>query len=138
MRSIYKYDISTDNGIIKGPITKLLTAQVQNGAIVIWAEIDTNKPERKFQIVPIGTGWPLDPPAGKDCVLDTHTYIGTVQLAGGSLVLHIYGAEIVSKTVKNKTPEGAKTTRVAAKNQNEATFTGTAVINPEILSIFIR
>lgn len=138
MRSIYKYNISTDNGIIKGPITKLLTAQVQNGAIVIWAEVDTDKPERKFQIVPIGTGWPLDPPAGKDCILDTHTYIDTVQLAGGSLVLHIYGAEIVSKTVKNKAPEGAKTTRVAAKSQNEATFTGTAVINPEILSIFTR
>lgn len=138
MRSIYKYNISTDNGIIKGPITKLLTAQVQNGAIVIWAEVDTDKPERKFQIVPIGTGWPLDPPAGKDCILDTHTYIDTVQLAGGSLVLHIYGAEIVSKTVKNKAPEGAKTTRVATKSQNEATFTGTAVINPEILSIFTR
>ena len=138
MRSIYKYDISTDNGIINGPITKLLTAQVQNGAIVIWAEIDTDKPERKFQIVPIGTGWPLDPPAGKDCVLDTHTYIDTVQLAGGSLVLHIYGAEIVGKTVKNKAPEGAKTARMAAKNQNEGTSTRTAVINPEILSIFTK
>lgn len=142
MRTIYKYDITTaENGIITGPITKLLTAQVQHGNIVLWAEVDTAQPDRKFQVIPIGTGWPLDAPAGKECILDNHAYIGTVQLAGGSLVLHIYAKEITPAPVKTKISEPVKeaVTRTAVKKGKEATFTVTnCVINPEILSVFTK
>lgn len=144
MRSIYKYDIvSAENGIIEGPITKLLTAQVQHNSIVVWAEVDTTAPNRKFQIIPVGTGWSLDAPAGKECVLDTHTYISTIQLAGGSLVFHVYGAEIVSNPVKNKKPENENTQKEEAKakmdKNKEITFTVTnCVINPEILQQFLH
>lgn len=141
MRSIYKYDIVTaENGIIEGPITKLLTAQVQHNSIVVWAEVDTTAPNRKFQIIPIGTGWPLDAPAGKECVLDTHTYISTIQMAGGSLVFHVYGAEILPTPVKEKKPETENVQKAKAKvNSNrEASFTVTnCVINPEILQKFL-
>lgn len=141
MRSIYKYDIvSAPNGIIEGPITKILTAQVQHNSIVVWAEVDTTAPNRKFQILPIGTGWPLDAPNGKSCVLDTHTYISTVQIAEGNLIFHVYGAEIVSKPVPEQ--ENIKEKKAEAKvkiNKNrEATITATGMINPEVLKQFIR
>lgn len=133
MRSIYKYDIvNTSNGIIEGPITKLLTAQVQHGTIVVWAEVDTEAPNRKFEVFPLGTGWPLDPPAGKECILDTHTYLSTVQLAGGSLIFHVYYAEITPKSLKKNPPMPAK--NVAAKK--EYAVESVTMINPEILKVF--
>lgn len=142
MRSIYKYDVvSAPNGIIEGPITKILTAQVQHNSIVVWAEVDTTAPNRKFQIIPIGTGWPLDAPNGKSCVLDTHTYISTVQIAEGNLIFHIYGAEIVSKPSNQNNIEKTKQEEAKVKiNKNrEATATVVgAVINPDVLRQFIH
>ena len=133
MRSIYKYDIvEAENGVIEGPITKLLTAQVQHGSIKVWAEVDTTAENVKYQVSPIGTGWPLDPPNGEQCVLDTHQYIGTVQLASGGLIFHVYAKKLTPVKVKEVEPPTAKA------NKTEATFTGTVVINPEILSVFTR
>ena len=142
MRSIYKYDIvSAPNGIIEGPITKILTAQVQHNSIVVWAEVDTTAPNRKFQILPIGTGWPLDAPSGKNCVLDTHTYISTVQIAEGNLIFHIYGAEIVSKPSNqnniDKTMKEEAKVKINKNREATATVVG-AVINPDILKQFIH
>lgn len=134
MRSIFKYDIvNTGNGVIEGPITKLLTAQVQHGTIVVWAEVDTEAENVKYQIVPIGTGWPLDAPVGEQCILDTHQYIGTVQLAGGSLVFHVYAQKLTPIKVKKTESPKARVNKAA-----ETTFTGSVVINPEILSVFTR
>ena len=134
MRSIYKYDVvEAKNGIIEGPITKLLTAQVQHGSIKVWAEVDTTAENVKYQIIPIGTGWPLDPPVGEQCVLDTHKYLGTVQLAGGNLVFHVYAKELTPVRLKKAEPPKAKIDKAT-----NATFTGTMVINPEILSVFTR
>ena len=134
MRSIYKYDVvEAKNGIIEGPITKLLTAQVQHGSIKVWAEVDTTAENVKYQVIPIGTGWPLDPPVGEQCVLDTHQYLGSVQLAGGSLVFHVYAKELTPVRLKKAEPPKAKIDKAAS-----ATFTGTMVINPEILSVFTK
>jgi hypothetical protein len=144
MKSIYKYVVDTaENGIIKGPITKLLTAQVQHGVLVVWAEVDTDKADRKFQIIPIGTGWNLDAPSDKTCVLDSHTYLSTVQYAGGSLVFHVYAAEILPAPVKNREDVNKKATAGAEMNKNfnkakKESYTVTTVINPEILAHFIR
>lgn len=136
MRSIFKYDVvEAKNGIIEGPITKLLTAQVQHGSIKVWAEVDTEAENAKYQIIPIGTGWPLDAPAGEQCVLDSHQYIGTVQLASGGLVFHVYAKELTPALVKAKTPEPVK--KALAKNAAGGTFE-VSVINPEILSVFTR
>jgi hypothetical protein len=108
----------------------------------VWAEVDTTAPNRKFQIIPIGTGWPLDAPAGKECILDTHSYISTIQMAGGSLVFHVYAAEILPAPVKNredankKATIGAEISKNAEKVKKES-YTVTAVINPEILQKFL-
>jgi hypothetical protein len=144
MRSIYKYDIvEAKDGIIEGPITKLLHVGVQHNSIKVWAEIDTNAPIRKFQILPIGTGWNLDSArADKQSILDTHTYMGTVMLANGNLVFHVYGTEIVSAPEKKPEPPKEKVEKVEkvvdnSKNK-EATFSGTiTMINPDVLRQFL-
>lgn len=137
MRSIFKYDINAaKGGIIEGPITKLLTAQVQYGSIMVWAEVDTNVENVKYEIVPVGTGWPLDAPTGK-CVLDTHQYLGTVQLAGGNLVFHVYAKKLVTANVaptnKKANPINAE---VKMKNEKDEKVTICA-INPKVLAQFI-
>lgn len=144
MRSIYKYDIvEARDGIIEGPITKLLHVGVQHNSIKVWAEIDTDAPIRKFQILPIGTGWNLDSTrADKQSILDTHTYMGTVMLANGNLVFHVYGTEIVPAPVKKPEPSKEKVVKVEKvvdNNKNkEATFSGTiTMINPDVLKQFL-
>ena len=114
MRSIYKYDIvEAKDGIIEGPITKLLHVEAQDNSIKVWAEVDTNAPARKFQILPLGTNWNLDSGrTDKQCILDTHTYMGTVMLANGNLEFHIYGAEILPTPVKKPKPPDRKSTRL--------------------------
>lgn len=139
MRKIYKYDIDPISGIIEGPITKLLHVGVQNETIKVWAEVDTKAPNRKFQIIPIGTGWNLDGVDGKS-ILDTHTYMGTVMLAEDSIVFHIYGAEIIPATVSNPNlPKTKKNEAVVNFNKTkEASFSGTiTMINPDVLKQFL-
>ena len=134
MRTIYKYDIvAAHDSIIEGPITKLLTAQMQHGTIVVWAEVDTSLPNRKFQVYPIGTGWPLDPPADQECVLDTHTYLSTVQFAGGSLIFHVYYKDLTPNQEKKPIP-------AVAKEDPRKKFTAkqSSMINPEVLKKFIN
>lgn len=140
MRSIYKYDIvEAKDGIIEGPITKLLHVGVQHNSIKVWAEVDTNAPTRKFHILPLGTGWNLDTGrADKQCVLDTHTYMGTVMLANGNLVFHVYGAEILPAPIKKPEPSNEKIEKnekkVSFDKTKEATFSGTiTMINPDVL-----
>ena len=144
MRSIYKYDIiNSANGIIEGPITKLLCADSQHGGIKVWAEVDTNAPIRKFEVFPIGTGWPLDPPMGRECVLDTHTYLNTLQLAGGSLIFHVYYKDVTPVPVKKSEPPKEKIEKnekkISFNDTKEATFSGTiTMINPDVLRKFIQ
>ena len=137
MRSIFKYDVVEANGIIEGPITKLLTAQVQHGSIKVWAEVDTDAENVKYQVVPIGTGWPLDAPAGEQCVLDTHQYLSTVQLAGGGLIFHVYVKKLTPIKVKKTEPTPEKADRVK-KAIPVSDAKAEVVINPEILAVFTR
>ena len=148
MRTIYKYDISkSGHGIIEGNIVKLLSTAEQHGTIVVWAEVDTEAPKRKFQILPIGTGWPLDPPAGEECILDSHKFLGTVMLLQGSLVFHVYYKEIIPTNIKKSTAVNEKTMKTTNNNTlhkkskvqgtKEVNFTvSNSIINPEILKVF--
>ena len=131
MRTIYKYNI-LDKDIIEGPITKIISAQAQCGKIAIWAEVDTTKPNRKFQIIPIGTGWNLDAPEGHQCILDTAQFIDTIQLLGGTLVFHVYAKEII---------ENKKTENIKKIEPSNASFTLTvknAKINMDALNKLIK
>ena len=144
MRTIYKYDViklaERDRGsVIEGHITKVLCAQVQHNSIMVWAEIDTDAPLRRFDVAAVGTGWPLDPPAGHECVLDSHKYLDTLQFMDGNLVLHIYIKE-VTPNIKIEEPETDKAKKGELKIEfkpKEATFSGTAKINLDVLSKLI-
>lgn len=131
MRSIYKYPIE-GHGYVRGPITRILTVDEQFGNIVLWAEVDTETPERVFHIVPIGTGWSLDPKPGGNCILDEYTYIDTVVMLGGNLVFHVYGVEVISKDEKKVDEEPKKV------NNDEVKFTEkNSKINLDVLGKLI-
>ena len=78
--------------------------------------------------------------ADKACVLDTHKYMGTVMLANGNLVFHVYGVEILPAPVKKPEPPKEKIEKkVAINNPKEATFSGTiTMINPDVLRKFLQ
>jgi hypothetical protein len=86
MRSIWKFEIGPRNLRVMMPVgAKLLTAQIQNNSICVWAEVDT-KAEREEVIFEIfGTGHSMPWNMGVD-----REYVGTVQFNNGDLVLHIY------------------------------------------------
>lgn len=81
MKTIYKYPLN--NTYIKGPITKFLSVQSQRGTPCLWAEIDTNLPNKNYLVSITGTG--LNIP--KDGI-----YIGTIQTE--SYVFHYYLIEV--------------------------------------------
>ena len=62
---------------------KFLDAQMQNGNLQLWALCDNSKPLiEKRKIAIYGTGNPMPDNCGE--------YIATFQMAGGSLVFHVF------------------------------------------------
>lgn len=96
-RTIWKFLLDlTDEQCIEVPGgARLLTVQIQPlGHLraetpVLWAIVDPDVPKVRGLIRMVGTGHPF-PDA------DRWTYISTVQLDGGSLVLHIFVEEGVA------------------------------------------
>lgn len=88
MKTIYKYPLQvTDHQKIAMPTdAKILTCQLQNGVLCLWAEVEIVAPElsgvdiRDIEIY--GTGRKMDERYNRD-------YIATVQMFGGSLVWHV-------------------------------------------------
>jgi hypothetical protein len=84
MKTIFKFVLATGWQVIEMPAgAKLLSVQAQNNQTCLWAEVDTTMPMRSRSFIQVGTGRPLP----GQLTLD---YIGTVQLDGGELVLHVY------------------------------------------------
>lgn len=86
MKKVFKFPlkIEEDEQDIMMPAgAKVLTVQVQSGVPCLWAECnpDAECVSRTFLIR--GTGHPIDDGIEKE-------YIGTIQLHGGSLVLHVF------------------------------------------------
>jgi hypothetical protein len=85
MKTIHKFVLEvTDEQRIEIPSAhSILTVQLQDKRICLWAIVDTNSPKttRYFRIV--GTGNPFN-----DCM--DFTYIGTVQMENGKLVWHVF------------------------------------------------
>ena len=72
MKTIYKYKLNFDVTTITAPIEAILDVQWQSGTgPVLWATVDTEKPDKTIYVGTVGTGWSL--PWGID------RYIGTVQ-----------------------------------------------------------
>lgn len=85
MNMIYKYELQIDDmQVIEMPKgSEILTAQVQNNKVCLWAMVDpvTSKTEgRKIRM--IGTGNPVEDSNLK--------YISTVQMVNGLVVWHIF------------------------------------------------
>ncbi len=84
MISIWKFNLQTiDKQEIKVPIgAELLTVQIQNGEPCLWARVDTDEMIEVRQIAIHGTGHELPD--------TTRKYIGTYQMANGTLIFHVF------------------------------------------------
>ena len=85
MRTIYKYALDAKGEqIIDMPGDALiLSAQVQNGTICLWALVNPGAAPTQHKIAVFGTGHPFD-------LTDSWRFIGTVQMHGGALVFHVF------------------------------------------------
>ena len=83
--TIWKYNlIVNDEQYLQMPKgAKILSAQVQHGAIAIWVMVDPRKPKVERNIQMAGTGHDLSERIMGD-------FIGTIQISGGSLIFHIF------------------------------------------------
>ncbi len=82
--AIWKYHLGPALNIVAMPAgARLLTAQVQRGALVLWALVDPGMRARSRQVYVAPTG---EVPAR----LATATYVATVQVHSGDLVWHIF------------------------------------------------
>ncbi len=84
---IFKYPVSlTDDVVVEMPESaEVLGVQVQQGKAVMWALVDPDASAiaRRFRLV--GTGHPIN---GQERY--QLRYVGTFQLAEGSLVFHLF------------------------------------------------
>lgn len=90
MNTVHKYEIVPQEHTpvvrIKMPaFAEVLHVAAQGSSMFLWAMVDTSKPmqEREFEVY--GTGHTM--------LVERHTHfkhLGTVMLAGGSLVFHVF------------------------------------------------
>lgn len=86
MNTIWKYVLSSVDCEVEMPNdSQVLSAQVQDGAIVVWAMVHTNtRPiKRRFQVRMTGAEI-----SGQDRM--AMRFVDTVQLNGGSIVAHVF------------------------------------------------
>ena len=82
MRTIHKYTIAR-TGMSQIPVRRgaqLLDVQIQNDAMCIWAEVDTDADYEERAFLVFGTGWEMP--------MVTMVHIATVQ--DGPFVWHVY------------------------------------------------
>jgi hypothetical protein len=87
MRTIYKYElVVTDDQFIHPPVgAEFVSCQEQGGTACLWALVDPEKPPAQRHIRIHGTGHPMP-----HYTKDSHAFLGTFQLNGGSLVFHVF------------------------------------------------
>lgn len=80
---ILKYPLKvTDYQLLEElQVTKILCAQVQDGTICFWAEVDSDIDSVNIEVIIVGTGQPMSE-------MVNYKYLDTVQLNG--FVWHIY------------------------------------------------
>lgn len=86
-RTIWKYELNgNDRQVFNMPRgAEILTVQVQAGKPCIWALGDPNVGLKGRLIELVGTGHQIINDNG-----DERKYIGTYQLSGGALVVHVF------------------------------------------------
>ena len=85
--TIFKYELQTidHQKIIMGADAHILCVKVQKEVPVIWALTDEDAPLIKREFILFGTGHDINKK-----MLEHIGYIGTFQLAKGSLVFHLF------------------------------------------------
>lgn len=83
MKKVLKYQITNNNnGKFMMPFgAEVLTVQMQQGLVTLWALVDEDQYEHPRQFDIYGTGWDIDSST-------PHEYIGTVQ--DGDFVWHVF------------------------------------------------
>lgn len=83
---IYKYTLSMEHqqDVEMPEGAQLLSVQVQNSAVQLWALVDPTAPTVTRKIVLCATGEPIH--------VDLGQFISTFQLLGGSVVFHAFEA----------------------------------------------
>ena len=86
MKTIWKYELEvTDEQVISVPVeAQALAVQVQGGKPCIWALVDSEAERRHRTVYIHGTGHEVSLGA------QSGRHLGTVQLAGGALVFHVF------------------------------------------------
>ncbi len=86
MKTIWKFplEIIGEQHLNLPEGAEILTAQMQGGTLCLWALVSPGSPKQQRTIEIFGTGHPMSDAERR--------YIGTAQMAGGSLVWHIFEA----------------------------------------------
>ena len=85
MKTVFKYELPMGDEVrVKMPaFARVLSVGVQYEHLFVWALVDKDVPElhKTFRIA--GTGHPIED-------VDKWNFIGTVQMASGQLIFHIF------------------------------------------------
>ena len=87
MEKIYKYELEITNlQSVSMPIgANVISANVQNGKLCIWALVDTRNSDKNKSIAVAGTGYEID-----FTVSDYDFYFVDTVMMSDILVLHVY------------------------------------------------
>lgn len=136
MKSIYKYDITGKSEII-APITRVLSVGEQHGLICVWAEVDLDRPSEKWIFHCLPTGIAAYSDESGLSVFDYYDYYGTVHLALGSLIYHVYGGkkeDIINRRKPASPATQAMKTQKAAEPKKEFKMKQQSKIDLDILN----
>ena len=91
VKTIYKYQLSAveRQSIYMPEGAEVLTVQDQNGALCLWALIDSDNSQSERIIYMVGTGHKINTEKGN--------YVGTIQSLEGALILHVFEKEIAGE-----------------------------------------
>jgi len=81
---IWKWSLKPGKPVEMPRGAQILSAQAQHGELCIWAAVDPSQPTETRHFNVVGTGCPFN--------MEHQRYIGTAQLEGGFLVLHVFEA----------------------------------------------
>ena len=78
----YPLEITDEQNLMMPEGAEILTAQIQGGTLCLWALVNPAAPKQRRTIEILGTGNPAPDVERK--------YISTAQMAGGSLIWHVF------------------------------------------------
>lgn len=88
MRTVYKYTLTPSTIHTMMPKdAKIISAKLQHDKAVVWAVVDTDKPNEQRTLVVIPTGEPIPE------FVRIVDFIDTVSINDGALIFHIFEVE---------------------------------------------